>query len=98
MTATEIATVREFIGCIRDGEWFGELGEESCKILEQLIVTKAFSFSPERHFNSPIEAVELINQQPVPVDALLAVVRANIELEEFDFASDVVQEYGVAIK
>jgi hypothetical protein len=46
------------------------------------------------YFSSPENAIAYIKGQPKPVDALLDVVRANIEIEEYTFASDVIQEFG----
>jgi hypothetical protein len=41
MSYDEIETLREFIVLVRDGEWFGDLGEESCRIMEEAIARQA---------------------------------------------------------
>jgi hypothetical protein len=57
--------------------------------------TTVTKFDAGQQFDSPGEAVALILTQNDPMEALLAVVRANVEVDEFGFASEVVSEYGV---
>lgn len=52
------------------------------------------NFDPGKSFDSPTEAIDLIQQQPDQIEALLAVVRANVQHSEFGFASEVIREFG----
>jgi hypothetical protein len=56
---------------------------------------ETMNFDPGASFDSPRQAVDLINLQPNPIDALLAVVKANVEYSEFGFASEVISEFGL---
>ncbi|MEB0032887.1 hypothetical protein QN372_19235 [Undibacterium sp. RTI2.1] len=51
-------------------------------------------FDAGRQFDSPTEAIALIMQQSNPTEALLAVVRANVEAGECGFASEVIRDFG----
>lgn len=63
--------------------------------LDALLATKAPRiFEPEMKFESVNEAVDMILDQDRPEEALLAVVRANVNFGEFGFAGEVLQEYG----
>lgn len=53
------------------------------------------TFNSRSTFSGPTEAVDLINQQADPIEALLAVVRANVEIGEFGFAADVIRDFGL---
>ncbi|MEB0118662.1 hypothetical protein QN395_19435 [Undibacterium sp. RTI2.2] len=50
-------------------------------------------FDAGRQFDSPADAIALIMRQSDSTEALLAVVRANIEYGEFGFASEVIREF-----
>ncbi len=50
-------------------------------------------FNPHQGFESPTEAIALIAKQPDRLAAMLAIVQANIEMGEFGFASEVVEEF-----
>lgn len=51
-------------------------------------------FDAGRQFDSPNEAIALIMRQSDPTEALLAVVRANVEADECGFASEVLRDFG----
>lgn len=52
-------------------------------------------FDPAQQFDHVSDAVDLINQEPSPIDALMQVIRSNVENGEFGFASDLVAEFGL---
>lgn len=51
------------------------------------------TFDPNRGFDSIQEALDLIYAQPAPMQALLAIVEANIRMGESDFAGSLVTSY-----
>lgn len=55
-------------------------------------------FTPDREFESPSEAIEYCQQHAATyeqaLDNVLAIVKANMEADEFGFASEVVCEAG----
>lgn len=51
-------------------------------------------FNPAQGFDSPKQALNLILQQPDPHESLMAVLNANILVDELGFASELIQEYG----
>lgn len=51
-------------------------------------------FNPAQGFDSPEQALKLIMQQPNPHESLMAVLNANILVDELGFASKLIQEYG----
>lgn len=52
------------------------------------------TFNPTRAFDSPQEAIDLILTQENPLDALKAVVDANITYNEFSFVAELVLHYS----
>ena len=58
------------------------------------LIRKYMEFNPDSEFTSPADAVKQIRQQPDPLAALMAVVKANVEKSEFGFASEVILEWG----
>lgn len=51
-------------------------------------------FNPAQGFDSTQQAIKLIMQQPTPHESLMAVLNANILVDEFGFASELIKEYG----
>lgn len=51
-------------------------------------------FNQSSYFSSTANAISYIKGQPKPVDALVELVRANVEINEYAFASEVIQEFG----
>lgn len=60
------------------------------------LVRKYMDFDPDGYFESTAQAIQQIRQQPVPLDALMAVVKANVEKNELGFASELILEWGSA--
>lgn len=54
-------------------------------------------FDPAQSFMSPEDAVKLIMLQQNPHESLIAVINANIQIEEYGFASELITEYGLAV-
>jgi hypothetical protein len=53
---------------------------------------KTKKFDPNQSFESATEAIELCKQQPDPRKAAMQIVNANIDMGEYGFAAEVVQE------
>lgn len=51
------------------------------------------TFNPHAEFSSPTEAINLIAAQPDLLEAMLSVVRSNVEIGKFGFASQVVNDF-----
>lgn len=51
-------------------------------------------FNPAQGFDSPEQALKLIMLQPDPHESLMAVLNANILVDELGFESELIQEYG----
>ena len=56
---------------------------------------KTKSFDPYRVFKSPYEAIEYCEKQKDPMKARWAIAKANVEMGEYGFASEVVRESEV---
>ena len=52
------------------------------------------TFDPNGSFTSPADALNQIHQQPNPMTALLALVEAQVVLDECGFAAEVVRDFN----
>jgi len=71
------------------------LGYEACL---QCVVTpqSAFTFDPQQTFESVQEALDLICAQSTPLEALMKVVKHNIEVGEFGFSGELILAFSIS--
>lgn len=64
------------------------------EIARQLRQMGILEFDPDGPFTSPNDALVQIHLQASPIDALLALVKAQVEMDECGFAAEVVQGFN----